>query len=55
MLLGLVLFNILINDLRERKVNRLLVKFAENTKIGGVVNNKEDRSQMQSDLDHFLN
>jgi len=53
-ILGPLLFTIYINDLEEGLVNPVL-KFADDTKMWGVVDNQEDVGRLQGDLDTLLN
>ncbi|KAF7245886.1 putative RNA-directed DNA polymerase from transposon BS [Varanus komodoensis] len=48
--LGPVLFNIFINDLDE-EVHGKIIKFADDTKLGGIANTLEDRMKIQGDPD----
>ena len=50
--LGLVLFNIFINDMDEG-VQGMLVRSADDTKLGGIGSTLEDRNKIQSYLDRM--
>ena len=50
--LGLVLFKNFINDLDQGKQG-MLVKLADNTKLGRIAKILEDRNKIQNDLDRF--
>ena len=52
--LGMVLFNIFINNLDEA-VEGILIKFADDTKLGGVANTPEERTTIQRHLDRLEN
>lgn len=49
-LLGLIIFNTFINDLDEG-IQGSLIKFVDDTKLGGIANTTEDRRSLQEDLD----
>jgi ribonucleases P/MRP protein subunit RPP40 len=52
--LGPLLFNIFINDLDSTvTANQLIKKFADNTKIGQVIENNESSAELQSTLDRL--
>ncbi|XP_066448028.1 pendrin-like isoform X4 [Eleutherodactylus coqui] len=47
-----VLFNIFINDLEEG-IDGKLIKFANDTKLGGIANTREEREMIQKDLENL--
>ena len=49
-----MLLNIFLNDLNEG-VQRMLVKFADDTKLSAIANTLEDRNKIQNDLDRLDN
>ncbi|CAM5134524.1 unnamed protein product [Natator depressus] len=52
--LGPILFNLFITDLGT-KSGSVLIKFADNTKLGGIANTEKDRDIIQEDLDDLVN
>ncbi len=47
------MFNIFINDLDENIKSTILLKFADDTKVGQVIEEEEDSSALQSNLDQL--
>ncbi|CAM5076952.1 unnamed protein product [Eretmochelys imbricata] len=52
--LGPILFNLFITDLGT-KSGSMLIKFADDTKLGGIANLEKDRDILQEDLYDFVN
>ncbi|CAM4707266.1 unnamed protein product [Lepidochelys kempii] len=52
--LGPILFNLFITDLGP-KSGRVLIKFADDTKLGGIANLEKDQEIIQEDLDDLVN
>ncbi|CAM4557273.1 unnamed protein product [Caretta caretta] len=52
--LGPILFNLFITDLGT-KSGSVLIKFADDTKLGGIVNLEKDKDTLQEDLDDLVN
>ncbi|CAM4568387.1 unnamed protein product [Lepidochelys kempii] len=52
--LGPILFNLFITDL-DTKSGSVLIKFADDTKLGGIANLEKDRDIIQEDLDDLVN
>ncbi|CAM4721271.1 unnamed protein product [Lepidochelys kempii] len=52
--LGPILFNLFITDLGT-KSGSVLIKFADDTKLGGIANLERDRDIIQEDLDDLVN
>ncbi|CAM5165724.1 unnamed protein product [Natator depressus] len=54
LVLGPILFNLFITDLGT-KSESVLIKFADDTKLGGIANLEKDRDILQDDLDDLVN
>ncbi|CAM5107583.1 unnamed protein product [Eretmochelys imbricata] len=52
--LGPILFNLFITDL-STKSGSVLIKFTDDTKLGGITNLEKDRDILQEDLDDLVN
>ncbi|CAM4576074.1 unnamed protein product [Caretta caretta] len=52
--LGPILFHLFIIDLGTKSWN-VLIKFADDTKLGGIANTEKDRDIIQEDLDDLVN
>ncbi|CAM5153074.1 unnamed protein product [Natator depressus] len=52
--LGPILFNLFTTDLGTKRGN-VLIKFADDTKLGGIANTEKDRDILQEDLDDLVN
>ncbi|CAM4385864.1 unnamed protein product [Lepidochelys olivacea] len=54
LVLGPILFNLFITDLGTESGN-VLIKFADDMKLGGITNTESDRDILQEDLDDLVN
>ncbi|CAM4587742.1 unnamed protein product [Lepidochelys kempii] len=53
--LGPILFNLFITDLGTKSGSVLIIKFADDTKLGGIANLEKDQEIIQEDLDDLVN